>query len=159
MPTDSPWLALPLILPIAAIGVLLCLIRAGENLRHAINILTCAAMTLGAAVLFSEVSEHGVLVLRAGNWPAPFGITLVADLLSATMVLVTAVVGLVVAVYSVGSGTAKFRGYFAPLFPRPVTWGERFVSHGRYIQSLRLVRGHADGVVRARRASRRPSAA
>ena len=116
MPIDSPWLALPLILPLAAISVLLCLHRAGESWRHVINVSTCAAMTAGAAVLFSEVSTHGVLVLRTGSWPAPFGITLVADLLSATMVLVTAVVGLVVAVYAVGSGTAKFRGYFAPLF-------------------------------------------
>jgi multicomponent Na+:H+ antiporter subunit D len=116
MPVDTPWLALPLILPLLATGILLCLRNASEAVKLGITIATCAAMTVGAAVLFSMVSTHEVLVLRAGAWPAPFGITLVADLFSAAMVLVTAVVGLTVAVYSYGAGTAKFRGYFAPLF-------------------------------------------
>jgi len=116
MPIDSPWLALPLILPLFATGVLLLLRRANENVRHGVNLVTCAAMVGAALMLFNEVSTHGVLVLRSGNWPAPFGITLVADLFSASMVLVTAVIGLSVAFYSVGAGTAKFRGYFTPLY-------------------------------------------
>ena len=116
MPADSPWLALPLVLPLAAVGLLLCLRRAGEGTRHAVNIVTCAAMTAAAGVLLALVSEHGVLVLRAGNWPAPYGITLAADLLSAVMVLVTGIIGLAVAIYSAGAGTAKFRGYFTPLY-------------------------------------------
>ena len=41
--------------------------------------------------------------MRAGGWPAPFGITLVADLLAAIMVLLTGITGLAVAVYSLGS--------------------------------------------------------
>jgi len=116
MPADSPLIALPLVLPIFAVGVLLCLLKAGEATRHALNILTCAGMLVAAGFLYAQVSEHGVLVLRSGSWPAPFGITLVADLLSAVMVLVTAVIGLGVAVYAAGSGTGKFRGYFTPLY-------------------------------------------
>ncbi len=116
MPADSPLIALPLVLPIFAVGVLLCLRKAGEATRHALNILTCTAMLVVSVFLYAQVSEHGVLVLRTGSWPAPFGITLVADLLSAVMVLVTAVIGLGVAVYAAGSGTGKFRGYFTPLF-------------------------------------------
>ncbi len=116
MPADSPLIALPLVLPIFAVGVLLCLRKAGEATRHALNILTCTGLLVAAVFLFAKVSEHGVLVLRTGSWPAPFGITLVADLLSAVMVLVTAVIGLGVAVYAAGSGTGKFRGYFTPLY-------------------------------------------
>lgn len=116
MPADSPLLALPLVLPILAAGILLCLRRTGETARHAVNILTCAAMLAAAGVLFTRVYEHGVLVLQSGSWPAPFGITLVADLFSAVMVLVTAVIGLAVAVYAAGTGTGKFRGYFTPLY-------------------------------------------
>jgi len=116
MPVDSPWLVLPLIVPLLAIGILLCLRGVNESVRHAVNVLACTAMVVGAAVLLTLVSTHGMLVLRVGSWPAPFGITLVADLLSATMVLVTAVIGLAGAVYAIGAGTAKFRGYFAPLF-------------------------------------------
>lgn len=116
MPADSPLIALPLVLPIFTVGVLLCLLKAGEATRHALNILTCTGMLVAAVFLYVQVSEHGVLVLRSGSWPAPFGITLVADLLSAVMVLVTAVIGLGVAVYAAGSGTGKFRGYFTPLY-------------------------------------------
>src|SRR5690554_4528318 len=114
---DSFLPALPLILPLLAVGALLCLRGGiGEGWRHALNIASCAAMTGVAFVLMARVSEQGVLVVHSGSWPAPFGITLVADLLSAAMVLVTAVIGLAVAVYAAGSGTGKFRGYFAPLF-------------------------------------------
>lgn len=116
MPVDSPWLALPLILPLFAIGLLLCFRRFSERVRLWVTVITCGAMVAVACVLFAKVSAHGVLVLRAGNWPAPYGITLVADLLSAAMVLVTAVIGLAVALYAVGAGTAKFRGYFTPLY-------------------------------------------
>ncbi len=108
--------ALPLILPLLAVGVLLCLRGVGEAWRHALNIASCTAMTGVALALVARVSDAGVLVVHSGSWPAPFGITLVADLLSAAMVLVTAVIGLAVAVYAAGSGTGKFRGYFAPLF-------------------------------------------
>ena len=42
-----------------------------------------------------------------GGWPAPFGITLVADLLSAVMVVITAVTGLAVAVYALADIDAR----------------------------------------------------
>jgi multicomponent Na+:H+ antiporter subunit D len=67
-------------------------------------------------MILMRVTEAGVVVLRVGSWPAPIGITLVADYLSAAMVLVTAVIGLAVAVYAAASGTGKFRGYFTPLY-------------------------------------------
>ena len=56
-----------------------------------------------AAVLFGRVWQGGIIALQAGNWPAPFGITLVADTLSATLVLLTALAGFTVSLYSAGS--------------------------------------------------------
>ncbi|MCB1215394.1 MAG: Na+/H+ antiporter subunit D, partial [Deltaproteobacteria bacterium] len=53
--------------------------------------------------LFWQVGEHGAFSLNVGNWPAPFGIVLVADRLSALMVLITALISLLVQVYSLGS--------------------------------------------------------
>lgn len=59
------------------------------------------AVFLAAAVrLFLAVDAAGVLAVNVGNWPAPFGITLAADLTAAIMVVVTAIIGLAVAVYS-----------------------------------------------------------
>jgi multicomponent Na+:H+ antiporter subunit D len=116
MTSDPPLIALPLILPFFAVGLLLCMRKAGEAARHAVNITVCLTVLLVALLICERVFSHGVQVVRAGSWPAPFGITLAADMLSAIMVLVTAVIGLSCAVYAAGSGTRKFRGYFAPLY-------------------------------------------
>ncbi len=116
MPADPPLIALPLILPFFAVGLLLCMRKAGEAARHVVNITGCLALLVVAVLIAARVSAEGVLVLRSGSWPAPFGITLAVDLLTAAMLLVTAVTGLAVAVYAAGYGTGKFRGYFAPLY-------------------------------------------
>ena len=56
---------------------------------------------LGAAFwLIARVSSRGIQTLALGDWPAPFGIVLVADLLAAIMVLVTGIIAVAVAVYS-----------------------------------------------------------
>ena len=65
--------------------------------------------------LFAAVQRAGILVVQVGNWPAPFGITLVADVLSAVMVLLTGVIAVAVAVFALGSldGRRERFGYHA----------------------------------------------
>jgi len=46
--------------------------------------------------LFVRVEQNGIQVLQAGGWPAPFGITLVADLFAAMLVLATGSVGVAI---------------------------------------------------------------
>lgn len=58
---------------------------------------------LVAALLFVEVNTVGIQAVQVGNWPAPFGITLVADLLSAIMVLLIGVIGAAVAIYGLAT--------------------------------------------------------
>jgi multicomponent Na+:H+ antiporter subunit D len=55
-----------------------------------------------AGLLFSEVMDKGVVTMQAGNWAAPFGITLVSDLLSSGLILLTAVLAFLTGIYSVG---------------------------------------------------------
>ncbi|MBE2179618.1 MAG: Na+/H+ antiporter subunit D [Chthoniobacterales bacterium] len=66
-----------------------------------------AVLLLVAVRLMSEVADGSVLVVRFGDWPAPFGIVLVGDLLSGIMVLVSAIIGLAVAVYSLADIDAR----------------------------------------------------
>jgi multicomponent Na+:H+ antiporter subunit D len=71
---------------------------------------------LGASLrLMADVGGGHIEVVRFGNWPAPFGIVLVADLLAAIMVLVSAIIGLAVAVYSLADVDAQRErfGYYA----------------------------------------------
>jgi multicomponent K+:H+ antiporter subunit D len=55
-------------------------------------------------------------VYELGNWPAPFGIVLVLDRLSAMMVLLTAVLALGVVLYAIGTGWDKRGHHFHALF-------------------------------------------
>lgn len=71
------------------------------------------ALTL-AGFLFAEVWQSGTQTFQAGGWQAPFGITLVVDMLSATLVLLTCILGLAISIFSsasIISERAKF-GYF-----------------------------------------------
>ncbi len=64
--------------------------------------------------LFVKTQEEGFLVLQAGGWDAPFGISFVSDSFSSIMVLITAIVSLAVGVYSMAAlNTSRIKfGYF-----------------------------------------------
>ncbi len=88
-------LALPILVPLLTAVVLHLLPQRGRLLRVvAFGGSVCA---LAAAVsIFVRVQHAGIQVLQVGSWPAPFGITLVADVLSAVMVVMVGVVGVAV---------------------------------------------------------------
>ncbi|MBW2960349.1 proton-conducting transporter transmembrane domain-containing protein [Mesonia aestuariivivens] len=75
---------------------------------------SCIAVFL-SALLFYEVWNFGTQTVQAANWEAPYGITFVADTLSATLVLLTSIAGLAVSLYSSASVIpARLRfGYFS----------------------------------------------
>lgn len=91
--------ALPILLPMA-VAILAVFFRDDQRRAHGIALIGAAAHLAAALVLLTKVVQHEVVVLLAGNWPAPFGICLVADFLSAVMVLITAVIHTAVTVYS-----------------------------------------------------------
>jgi multicomponent Na+:H+ antiporter subunit D len=76
-----------------------------QNIRYQRIIFLSGALIylIAAARLMAEVWAHGYVVLQAGNWPAPFGISLVADLLSTGMILLTAILTAMAALYATGS--------------------------------------------------------
>ena len=53
-----------------------------------------------AAALLNAVSDGDILTYSLGNWPAPFGIVMVADRLSTWMLLITAVLALFPLIYA-----------------------------------------------------------
>lgn len=70
-----------------------------------------------AVVVFGRVDDGEFLVEQMGSWPAPFGISLVIDRLSAAMLLITAFVGVVVNVYVQNPGERLTQGRdYHPLF-------------------------------------------
>jgi multicomponent K+:H+ antiporter subunit D len=76
-----------------------------------------------AAALLNAVSDGDILTYALGNWPAPFGIVMVADRLSAWMLLITAVLALFPLIYASRGGE---RSPLASLPPEGVLhppWG------------------------------------
>ncbi len=70
-----------------------------------------------AGVVFHFTWTEGTHTVQAGDWPAPFGITFVADTFAATLVVLTSLAGLAVSIFSAAS-VLKARlqfGYF-PIF-------------------------------------------
>lgn len=85
--------------------------------QRIISVAGTAFHLVAAIVLLRSIQYQGIQSVQIGGWQAPFGITLVIDLFSAIMLLVTALIGLAVAVYSwanIDTDRVKF-GYF-PLY-------------------------------------------
>jgi multicomponent Na+:H+ antiporter subunit D len=104
--TMSLLLLLPILIPfLTAVTALLA--WHNRAVQRRINVLGAALHFAAAIALLVWVSREGVQAVQIGNWPAPFGITMVADLFSAIMVLMTGLMGLTVAIYSLGSIDAR----------------------------------------------------
>jgi len=108
------WLLACILVP--AITALTCLATAERPVWNRVIALAGSALLLAASIgLFAAVWRDGYVTLQSGAWPAPYGITLIADLLSASMVLITGIVGFAVAVYSLVDIEERLvrRQYFA----------------------------------------------
>ena len=94
------WLLIaPIMLPMAT-ACLVFLAPADRLVRGQISVIGAATLTIIGALLLTAVWQYGPIAGDMGSWPAPFGITLVADLFSALMVLTTGLAGLAVTIYA-----------------------------------------------------------
>lgn len=96
--------ALPVVLPILGAGLSL----AFASIRRLQGIISAGvlAIVLGVAATLVWMARSGPIVLDVGGWAAPAGITLVADRLSAIMLLTSVTVTLLVLLYSLAQGAA-----------------------------------------------------
>lgn len=107
-------LVMPILIPMI-FGVLCLLTYRSNRLQKILGVTGTVLLFAASVALFISTMKSDILVLQIGSWPAPFGITLVSDLFSATMQLLTSIVGLAVGWYSlamIGEGRIAF-GYFA----------------------------------------------
>jgi multicomponent Na+:H+ antiporter subunit D len=80
-------------------------------LQRAIAVAGTAAALANAILLLVKVWSEGIQAVQIGNWPAPFGITIVADMFSAIMVTVAATIGLAAAVYSLAMTDSQHESF------------------------------------------------
>jgi multicomponent Na+:H+ antiporter subunit D len=107
MAARADWLlALPVLIPLLACALSAAL-WGRPLLQRAVTFASAAALLLAAGLLVAEVWSGGVLASQMGDWPAPFGITLVADLLAAAMVAIAALMYAAVALYAQAEGAEE----------------------------------------------------
>ncbi len=116
MATRADWLlALPVLIPLAACA-LTAVLRSRPQAQRAVTAAAAAALLLAAGLLVAQVLAQGVIASQMGDWPAPFGITMVADLLAAAMVGITALMYAATAVYAhADQGVRAEEGLWHPL--------------------------------------------
>ena len=108
-------LPLPVVLPLLAAGFSIVLARS-QLLQRVLSVLTLSGVVVVAAVLLHQADTDGPQVVQLGGWAAPAGITLVADRLSALLLLVSSLVLLSVLLYAIGQGVTEGRNSTLAVF-------------------------------------------
>ena len=106
---------LPIILPFLA-GVIMLFLGKRPMPHRMISAVTSLIMVGVAAFNVYYVYVNGTMVTFIGNWSAPFGISVVYDMVAALLVLTTSIVTFFVVVYSFQSiGYERERYYYYPM--------------------------------------------
>jgi multicomponent Na+:H+ antiporter subunit D len=109
-------LFVPIVAPLSGAAVCL-LLRTRAKWQFAVASVAVAALTASSIALLHVNWNSGPLAAQSAGWPAPFGISLISDLLTALMLTVTAIVAVAVLLYSRNGLDArrKYAGFY-PLF-------------------------------------------
>jgi multicomponent K+:H+ antiporter subunit D len=95
---------IPILLPLTSAAVMLLLDERRRAVKGGIGMATTVALLITSIVLLRLADMmppgSGVRTYQLGNWPAPFGIVLVLDRLSALMLVLTSVLGIAALLYS-----------------------------------------------------------
>jgi multicomponent K+:H+ antiporter subunit D len=105
----------PLALPALVAALTLLGMRRKLIVGRIISLASAGAMVAIAAALMWEVRGGAVQTYALGDWPAPFGIVLVLDRLSAMMLLLVSVLALAVLAHVVATGLDRRGWHFHPL--------------------------------------------
>ncbi|MFS0827701.1 monovalent cation/H+ antiporter subunit D [Pseudomonas phoenicis] len=90
-------IVMPILLPLLTAALMLLLGEKHRQLKARLNLLSsCVGLSVAVTLLLwvkSQGSAESIGVYLPGNWPAPFGIVLVVDHLSALMLTLTGILG------------------------------------------------------------------
>jgi multicomponent K+:H+ antiporter subunit D len=109
------WIIVPVVLPAVMAGLMVIGLRGHLALQRIASLAALLALNaIGLALLWSAATQ-GAQAYHLGDWPAPFGIVLVLDQLSALMVFLLAFLALITTLYAIGSGWDARGAHFHPL--------------------------------------------
>ena len=109
------WIIAPVVLPAFVAAVMVIMLRGQLDLQRIASLAAILALNAIALALLWSAATRGPEAYFLGDWPAPFGIVLVLDQLSALMVALLAALALICALYAIGSGWDARGAHFHPL--------------------------------------------
>jgi multicomponent K+:H+ antiporter subunit D len=112
----SHWIIVPIILPAILAPLIGFVMRHDVVLARVASVVGTAlllAVSVGLVVLAAGGDTH---IYRLGDWPAPFGIVLVLDRLSALMLLLTSSLAFMVLIHAIATGWDDRGRHFHALF-------------------------------------------
>ena len=106
----------PIVIPAIVGPIALLAMRRVRRVGVALSLAGCVAMLGAALALFGIAQDNAIRAYPLGNWPAPFGIVLVLDRLSAMMLVLAATLALIVMVHAIVTAVDRKGWHFHPLF-------------------------------------------
>ncbi len=108
------FLIYPIIIPFF-FAILLIFFQRKVYVQRVLTLSALGASAICAFLLLLQVEREGIQTVTFGNWPAPFGITMVADSMSSLLVLTTAVLVFFIVWYGFGIiGKAREQHFYYP---------------------------------------------
>ena len=107
------WIIAPVLLPLVAGALLLVLESSGLTVKRALSVASTAALIPVALGLVSVAAGGEQQIYYVGDWPAPFGIVLVLDRLSALMLLISSVLATASVLYAIGGDDTRGADFHA----------------------------------------------
>ncbi len=119
MTLSANWLAAPIIIPMLTAALGLPFVRWGYRAAAAwqrrLTVIGALANFVVALMILNVTLGGSRLVLQMGNWPAPFGITVMADGLTAVMLTFAGLLTVTTVFYAMGTLDQRARMNYFPL--------------------------------------------
>ncbi len=109
------WIVVPVVLPAILASIMVLSMRHELTLQRILSVAGALGLLGVTTGLGIQAASGQIQVYELGNWPAPFGIVLVLDRLSALMALLTAFLAVAVLLYAIGTGWDVRGKHFHPL--------------------------------------------
>ena len=110
------WIVAPIVLPAILAPFIIMVLRHHLSLQRIFSVAGVVGLIGIALTITAQAAGGNIQVYELGDWPAPFGIVLVLDRMSAMMVLLTALLALPIVLYAIGSGWDDRGKHFHALF-------------------------------------------
>lgn len=106
---------LPILIPLIT-GVILIFFAKHVKVQRWIAAISSFTVIIVSAMLANHVYKNGIQTMDLSNWEAPYGITLVSDMLSSLLVLTTSIIAFAAVFYSIKSiGIEREKFYYYPV--------------------------------------------